>query len=723
MEKPKLNDQILDAFVDLNIESGSSAEGDKKIDGPIEELKNDTKKEGKDLLDEIQKVEQDSGEDALPQGEVEKKQATILEDLKKEEETQDRKLKEKANKPKRAKVIKPKDKAYKNNYIYGIIFFAFAIIFEIAGMCYLNLGIIPTSFGIGFGIIIMLAGAIFIVPTKIAKITISTLIITAMTFLNILNAGCYFSTGNLLDLKNGIDFFLDGGALILNVIILIIYLTVLVFGTLFMPRYKVQKNKTSITALIVLLLTIEIAGVGATTFSSHAYFNLKYEYIMESNNYLYADSFNSLASYKRFGGLCYFGNALFNSRNVDEDTRTDLTNKYNAGTNFAYQNSRLGTEVVSGKLNKDNLLIISLEGFSPVAIDPYNTPNIYEFIYDDAITIESIYGDSQNEEAILLGAKLKNSNAKDIFDNNKKNNDALASLFLADDYGAINYLQNSKKTDNNYYKNIGFKNSYFAQENIGEKEFVQTNIQKITSQNSKFFTYYSTKNIADKLSENIANKANYDIFEDNYLKYSHYVNSNNLKFLYPDDKTNEYNILKEYKSRAIAVDDAIGTILIYLKTHVDKNGVSLWNNTTVVLVGGFGGNNILQLNGFENKQIEKEQYKIPFGIYNKKLHSAELKKVASAVDLYSTICDLYGLAFNEFLTNGVSAFANKNSVFVNQSMAINQNFYTTTYDKYFANDNDLSTNAKLDEFKQDLDLYLKKQIDIENYYIAKLFAE
>ena len=620
------------------------------------------------------------------------------------------------------KITEPKDKHYKNSYIYGFIFIAFAILFDIAGVAYLNMGFMPTNFGIELSIILIISGIIFIVPTKVLRIILSMLAIFGMAILNIINAGSMNTVGSLYVIGDCIYF--DQGAIILNGLLFLLFIIVLTLGSIFMPKYRLQKNRTAIVCLIILILVPSIMGAGSLAFSKYAYFGAEHEYIMQDNNYLFGHSANASAMYKRYGLLCYFGNMALGGYGIDEDTKTDLTNKYNAGENITYTGSLLGGEVVSGSLTGDNLIVLSLNGLGNLAIDPYNTPNIYGLVHGDGISVQKLYGNNNNESEILLGADINFKKIDDIANDEVGSINCLAKQFSKDGYASINLIKNELSDDEEFYNIIGFNNTYFSQtENANEYEFLNNNLTKIIPLNSKFFTYYSTLNISKNLFKSLVNEEVYNIFENNYQNYINYVNSNNLGYLCPQKETDEFKFLKEYKSRAIIVDRAVGAIIVYLKTHTNTNSISLWNNTSLVIAGDYLQGDAQKLSGFSFKNFDRESYAIPFAIYNKDLANQSLNVFATTKDIYCTICDLYGIEHNEFLTIGTSIFANDNKLYYNRSVAFNDDFYSLTFDKYYAKDNTIETNAKLTVFETNLDKHLKKQLDIENFYYSKFYKE
>ena len=714
MDKSKLKDFIIDSMIDMNINGENESEDEPQKSGKVSTSV--SSEEVKQENEPTKVIKNEWLQNNL--GNV---------DFKDNKETNDLESRKDAKQQSGSSVVKKEQKQksflgkeYKNSYIYGFIFAIFSVVFEIAGMAYLNLGVIPSGFGMGFGIIIIFMGAIFIVPGKILKISLTTLLIIFQMICNILNAGSVASTGTLFSLGTSQMFF-DLNATMLNVCIFVCFIAAMILCSIFMPKYKIQKNRTAVAALISLLVVVVGTGIGILSFAGHSYFNLEYEYIMENNNYIYDGSLSRVATYKKYGTFCYFGNMIFNTNSISNDTKTDLINKYSADDNYKYTGSTWNDEIVSEKLKGDNLIIISLEGFNGIALDPYNTPNLYSFINNEAITTNNFYGYAQND-ALFLG-----SNQTVNFASQDSLKYGIANLFNGEEYATTNIVENSPKNNQDNYRAYGFKNVYYSENNINnciknEYNYLQENIKKIALSSGKFFSYYKTSKISNNLSESLLNKQDYDFFDENFENYKNYLIDNNINFKLPEINSEEYKILREYKCRATKIDSAFNLLLIYLKTHTN-GGINFLDNTSVIVVGSLANGEIFNMGGYDNKTINRSVFSVPFAIYNKKLGNGKLNQIASTLNVYSSICDLYGFSHNQFLCADNSIFADDKNIYVSNSVAFNEDFYTFAYDKYISKDESLNTNTKLISFKQKLNELLQKQYDINNYYNAKLYAE
>ena len=636
------------------------------------------------------------------------------------------------NKNKKKEMVK-KQKQYKNSYIYGFIFVIFSVVFEIAGFVGLGLGMLPSNFGIGLGFITIIAAVIFALPGKALRFFITTVILFLQAVLNTINVSTYESTGKMLNFGTDVFANISMNAVLINATIFVVYLLCLFLGAKLMPKFKIKKNKSATLALIALLLTVLSLGVGLFAFFQKEAFADNAKYLMEDGKYIYSRSINNLATYKKYGSLCYFGNKLFGSAkvNLSNDEKKELENEINAGKDYTITDSLFNGNNVSGLLSGDNLIILSLTGIDDVAIDPHNTPKLYEYFKLSGVKFQ-YYGTDylENENPVLMGSEVYNQTLKTFFANKQKidNVQSMAKIFKNSNYDYTTYLINANKLDTEYYAALGFNNALSVssinndlsgQSEYNDERFIEKYKSRIAPTTGKFFTYISTSDIL----KNIGNQKGiyssyYTKFDSNYSKYVSYVRNNNLGYITPESRTEEYELLREYKARAMAVEAALNIIENYLKTNRDKNNNLLWNNTDIVLIGEVATKNVLNMEFGNNNEFARDKMLAPFAIYSSKLSANNSTKKMTYMDVFPTLCDLFGLSYNSKLVLGNSIFTTNDNLYVNSRVSFNDDFYTFTYDDYMAKDDSLTTNSKLIEFKQMLDGYLKKQQKIENYYFG-----
>ncbi len=662
------------------------------------------------------------------------------------------------------KIKKKREKSFKNTYIYGFLFIIFSILFEIANFLRLGLGAIPVNFGIELAMIIMVAGIIFIIPTEPLKISVASIFLGVQMIMNIANASLYnmmydiitvdmiftlgFETMDAFELNQ-----LDLTALIMNVSLVVVYVVCIALGSKFMPRFRLRKDKRAIVALITLLLSVEMIGFGSLKVSQNIYFaNANAEYIMEDGDYLYTTMSAKMASLKKYGFWCFYlnnCNIFFNyQKEIGKKALRELKEyiEDEDAKGFAYQNSMFNGENVSGALAGQNLIMIMMESIEWFAIDPYNTPDLYQFVNTDAIKFNNYYSRNKtniSEEISILGSVVNDYSFTTIKDNvGLSASHSLPNLFKDNGYGSVNFFHDytGKMYDRDTLnKEMGFTN-VFTMENCSiedkpkyfgdfwdDGDFVEAYASEMMPTNQQFFSYFTTvtthgpyENHNNRLDEH----GYYERFDENYNDYCQYVRTNNLNFATPNIGTHEYNILRDYKAKAMAVDNAIHVIRSYLATHYTNGDTTkpLSDNTSIVIFAdhnAYYSNLCYLVKGTNKFANDKENYRVPFAIYNKNLGGGEVDTFCNTYDIVPTICDLYGFEYNKNLTQGYSVFSDEieNSLFVSTMVGMfDEKFFTVTLDEYTAIDDTLETNSKLVKFKTNLDRFLTKQKFIETYY-------
>lgn len=692
---------------------------------------------------------------------VREKNSAIVEEILKEENE-----KLKPQKPaKQEKVVESEskkaatDKGYKNSYIYGFIFIIGSILLEVFNFIRLDLGFLPTCFGIELSIILMLAGIIFFVPTETLKIIVMSLLLGVQVVINVINGSLYKTLNELLTadmmfaLKGeAADAFewsvVDWQSIGFACIVVLLVVLMIIFGNKYMPKFKIRKAKTAVVSLIILLMSIESLGFSSLKLTEAIYFaNAEQAQMADNDQFLYNNTnIVKYASLKRFGFWGYYINSFssyLNNAGLNEAEEEALTNFIKTGDNFKYTNSEYLGANVSGALADDNLIVIMMESVEWFAIDPVNTPNLYNFIEDYCVQFTNFYANNKtniSEQISFMGNMPFNKSYNTLVNSVGLDTPySLPNLFRQEEYQSVNYFHDYKGTiycRNVINKELGFENVYALEqcslENkskyfgdfVDDGDFINSLKTQFMPNNKKFFSYFTsvtTHGPYEKSNERY--EEYYQRFDNNYQAFCDYVVGHNLDYNLPEQGTREYNILKEYKSKAMALDNAINVILNYLKTTRDAStNVPLYDNTTIVL---FGDHNCYysdlgyNIKGTQEHSNDKDIYNIPFVIFNKDLQAGKVDSFCNTYDIYPTICDLYGLSYNKSLTQGYSVFSSEiqNSLFVSAIAGVfDENYFTKTLDDYTPQNSSIETNAKLLAFKQKINDYLTKQEYIEKYY-------
>lgn len=662
--------------------------------------------------------------------------------------------KEKPIKVKKEK--KPKDKEFKNTYMYGFIFIVFSFILEIVNCMQLGFGAFPANFGIELSILIIIAGIIFIVPSAPAKITLTSIFLGIQIVLNVANASLFKVCNDIITLDmvftlggETIDVFelnqIDIVSLIVSLVIIALYVLSIVFKDWYAPKFKIHKHKKAIFSLIFLLVSVEFIGVGSLNLFKIAYFNSASEQnIIDNNEYWYTSLNSKFTTFKKYGFWSFYINnakTFFGYDTKLEKTEKDNLIQYiNDGKNHLEEHSIYNGNNVSGSLAGENVVVIMMESMEWFAIDEFNTPELYKFINNEAISFNNYYSRNKtniSEQIALLGSVPNEYSLETIY--NKVGIDvpnSLPNLFKDAGYESVKYFHNylgkiyDRETIYNS-ENIGFDkvrtiedypNGYDKQyfgDFVSDSDYIGEFLPEFMPRNKKFFSFFTTMSGHGPYAKQDAKlKSNRVDFRKNYSKYQEYAREKGWQT--PKIDIEEYYLLEEYKARAMELEKAFIKIMNYIETP----GESIKDKTSIIM---FADHNAYYsdmtsiVKGTNKYDKDKEQYNVPLVMYcsDEKFGAGEVDTFCNSYDLYPTICDLFGLEYNKSLTQGYSIFSNdiEKSVFVSyMSGMFDDKCFALTCDEIITKDNKLQTNSNIAKFKDKLNNFFKKQDLIDKYY-------
>ena len=656
------------------------------------------------------------------------------------------------------KTEKRKVKKERNDYIYGVLFVIFAILLEIVNFVTLGIGVLPTNFGIEFAIILIIAGFIFILPTEWLKVTVTTIFLAFQGIINIINSCVFknlfnFTTVDMLFARGGetgavFEFdFINWGCLLASLAVLGVYIAAVVLGSKYMPRIKSKFRFSSVCYMIAVAVVIECCGLVTYNFLDKAYAaDADSEYIYENGEYLYGSTDLKFANMKKYGFWAYYLKSIEKFVNYEEllseEEQQELKVFLEEGKGFKYSDSEYEAEQMSGLLKDDNLLMIMMESIEWFAIDPFNTPNLYDLIYDNSMYFTEYYSRNAtnfSEDISILG-NVPNEYA---FSNILKKvgvetPESLPNYFKNNGYESVNFFHDYLgEFYDRYTLNtaIGFDKVYALSESpmenkptkfgqfVDDGDYVQSLIEQMLPKDKKFFSFFTTVSTHGPYTEsNDRFNIYYRIFDENYTKFCNYNEEHELGYVLPEMGTKNYKILKEYKSKAMALDNAIGIIVDYLENNTGSDGRKLSDSTAIVL---FADHNAYYQNlSYKIKNVgkyadEKTAYRVPFSISSSKLKTGENKTFCNTYDIFPTLCDLYGFDFNSSLTHGYSVFSKdiEKSMFLSSlSTIFDENVYSLDMDKYYKDGKQVELDEEVLSFKAKVNTYVLKQIMIEKYY-------
>ncbi len=655
---------------------------------------------------------------------------------------------------KKALILENKNKVYLSQLIKPIAFFVLAFATEILTNVLLkiknsngNAQILPTYLFFDIGIWLIISGLIMICSKKWLCNFIFYFTIILQIAISMVNSilypyfGYYFTWDLIVLAGQGAacvdtQFINITNLLILAVLMIVAIVTPIIIDACCKNK-KFETKKLS-KPIIMLVAFFTFFVLGSTSYSVQALTlksstNPEYEAI-ESDKFLYKNMHILEESYRKFGVAGFYTKNLY-----------DLTlgNLFLPNKNETFSQIKAGEvgQNPNAKLAGDNLIVIMLESFEWFAIDPYNTPNLWRMktgegstsnpssVPGKSVVINNYISNNKtnvSEDAVILGYMPKVNQITFFGNNNLATAYSLPNLFKNQDY-SVNFFHNYVGyfyQRENVNIEMGFDNVYAYEDTNGEKfkfgdwrfesDFLDQMISKIAPTDTKFMSFYTTVathgeyNGIDRFIDKYQSKYN-----DNLSNYKQWLSENG--YVYPQD--DEYqNYLKNYKLAVMDTDEMIGKLF----THLTQN--NLLDKTTVMVYADHNAyyNNLSNyIKGTPvSDQGNLKTHNVPFMIYNPKLGSKEIDVFCNTYDIYPTICELYGLNYSTFFTQGYNIFSEdiKNSTYVSYLTGY---YSSTCYSKTMTNIalyNDNVTSEDVKTFKDNVCKYINKQIMIENVY-------
>ncbi len=646
------------------------------------------------------------------------------------------------------------------HFIKPAVFVFFAIILEIVNFLWIDFTItgnssaaqiLPTYFLIDLCFFFVIAAIMFISNRVVANV-IFYVFLGFQLLINMVNATLSKVFGDIFSfdmMKLGGEAvaafkfdFIDFGSIIVNLLILGVVITVQVLLDKMPKTDTLVTPKKRLAVLCALFCTFFVGS--SVTFAVQTN-NFKDSdaniAVMASDQYLWDNMHLKLEAYKKFGTYGFYAKSL--SDMIYHDDNMTAARKRALKQKVANNTSPVDTNAVC---YGDNLIVILLESFEWFAIDPYNTPTLWDIKTNqegNGIALENFHGKNKtnvSEDISILGnmpkSKSMNSLAKDGYLNTKY---TLPNMLKAQGYDSVNYFHSYKKTFYNreeVNKAMGFDNVYGLEDaNLADKsekfnewnldsDYVKAMIEKIVPEEGKFFSFFTTVTTHGSYSkENERFASYYDIYDANLNLYKQWLEANG--YFYPEEEKIQFS-LRQYKSAAIDTDVMVKYLLDYLQTN------GKLDNTTIVMYSDhncYYDDLYTYIKGTNKEEFyDTNNYKIPAMIYSKKLaderksalgvdYTNTISDFTNTYDLYPTICKAMGLPYSTTLTHGYDVFSEEieNSIMASYlTGAFNQSYYTLNIVDIYKTKGEQT--ADLRTFKENVSMFYEKQLEIELIY-------
>lgn len=460
--------------------------------------------------------------------------------------------------------------------------------------------------------------------------------------------------------------------IIKNYIYIIIFIVPLILLFVLILKIKCVREKNNINDILYLLITI-LLWVGL--FRVYVYNTKDIRY---SDYDLYNNVNNVSLNIKRLGVInnsilelnrCIFGftpkkiEVISMNEEVGGETKygenkldldfsdtgnysIDIINEYMRNEEATYKNE------YTGMFKGYNLIYITAEGFSEIAIDKKFTPTLYKlthsgFIFKNFYTpnnLSTIGGEFQSLTGLYpdYGELDKWKSGSNSFPY------GLGNIYKKNGYLTHAYHNNSYvfQDRNQYIASQGFDNFLACYNGLEERmnceiwpqsddEMIKVTIDDYINSNVPFMTYYMT--VSGHLDYN---------FSDNYISYK------NRSLVSDIDKDEE---ALAYIATQIELDKALERLI----DELDKN--NKLDNTVIVLMAdhypyGLSNDDINSLSSYYRDDVEINHNALI--IWNNKMKSVDVDKPCMATDVLPTVYNLFGVDYDSRLFTGKDILSN-----------------------------------------------------------------
>lgn len=297
-------------------------------------------------------------------------------------------------------------KTIANKMLMVLYFVLGALILEVLTFSVLDLGFIPEYFWYNFSIILIIAIAVFIIPSFIAQFTIYTILLTLQVVLIYINYSLSQVYGDLISIEM-IRLIGEAGAAMTSSFVyigvllelLLVFGIIVAIGSVLLKYCRKDKNVIkhhfSIFSIII-ILGAQLFSVGFSVLVRDKINSMTsiadVEYSL-SDKFLMNTSILKTSSYKKFGTYGYITNMIVNAIRNDGNAIEKVTLDYfNSGKIYGTEGN---SSEVFGIDQGNNVIVVMMEsiewfGFGDGTYDPaFNNlsyefiPNIYSLIYGE----------------------------------------------------------------------------------------------------------------------------------------------------------------------------------------------------------------------------------------------------------------------------------------------------------------------------------------------------
>ncbi len=595
------------------------------------------------------------------------------------------------------------------SYLYlPALFVLTSVILEITMFAFMHLAF-PVSYIFSFSLILIIAAGIALLRNQWVQMVICTLLTgfqVTTTISNIISNATCDEIFSLETLKTLGAAFNAASAVEINfwflvpiIAVILIYITLVVLIMYFCRLPKTKRNNHFGQAILCgLMAFVSLFGymVAYSDLPDYPKGSDSYVANLSNSKFCYDTFSNRVASLRTFGSYSYYFDNLLKLIGCKMSVTEALDLKVQ---DFQANEFALDDDEVLGE--GYNLIMVLMETFERAAINPITMPNLYRFMQESCVEVDGYYSIERTCFTDHISQVGMHVSGKEQWNNFGHVNvpHSLANIFNRSNYVTSafhGYRGNFYDRDKNFTQNFGFQNfndfTTYTNENerytttfaVNSDELLfKRNLNKIAPANDNFYSYLIS------ISTHAIDASKFNLRE-YYPEHFAYIerpdNWEVLTQMYPVlSSDNERAVLtaKNYLAGTCSFDLGFGALLAYLKNTPDQkhSGKKLIETTALVMFGDhYYYANPTALKPENKNPSELTGNRCPFIVYNPRqkvedptTHAQTTQganaiktnpekcgyttcRFTSTMDIYPTVCSLFGVQTDQQLTYGHSIF-------------------------------------------------------------------
>jgi len=590
------------------------------------------------------------------------------------------------------------------SYLYIPAFFVLiTVLMEIVMFAVMGLSF-PSAYIFSLSIIFVIATIAAMVRIKWVQTVICSIFLGWHLFTTISNIIAFQTCNEIFSLetfKTLVTAFNNAGAVEVNlwflipvIFLIIVYVVAVVLTMVFCHTPKAFRTFKWQKFLCGVLAFVSFSGYTIAYAGLPGYDNSTYVPNLSNRRFIYDTFSNRVGNLQAFGSYSYYLDNLLaligGKPNASDIMHLEINESFSPSETVVNANEVLGEGY--------NLITVLMETFERQAINSITMPNLYQFMQESCIDVNGYYSmertcvtDHISQTGMHPYGKEYWNTYEDVVLPN-----SLANIFKRSNYDVNSFHNTSGRCyDRNdfFEETIGFDNfyNYYEYDNPrydGEFSFnsdellFKENLEKIAPADRNFYSYVIS------VTTHSLNAKKFDLHEYHPEEFAFIESQENwdqLTKLYPVLLSNdpvEVLTAKNYLAGTMSFDKGFGALIDYLKTTEDASGKKLIETTAILMFGDHyyyaNPNGVL---GFETEDARKlAGNRCPLIIYNPRQivngiiqaenalkvepakHGKTLNRFTSTMDIYPTICSLFGIETDQQLTYGRSIFSQESSI-------------------------------------------------------------